>query len=67
MKQIYGEPLSKGLVEGIVFQIRGDLNNDEEKVKAKARRIRDLYGKIPINGYIKRKPIFLLNCLQKNG
>ncbi|CAB4446954.1 unnamed protein product [Rhizophagus irregularis] len=35
------------MTNGIVFQIRGDLNNDEEKVKAKARRIRDLYGKIP--------------------
>ncbi|RGB29776.1 hypothetical protein C1646_672203 [Rhizophagus diaphanus] len=27
-----------------VFQIRGELNNDEEKVKVKARQIRDLYG-----------------------
>ncbi|PKY56945.1 hypothetical protein RhiirA4_428615 [Rhizophagus irregularis] len=34
------------MTNGIVFQIRGDLNNDEEKVKTKARRIRDLYGKI---------------------
>jgi hypothetical protein len=34
------------MTNGIVFQIRGNLNNDEEKVKAKARRIRDLYGKI---------------------
>ncbi|CAB4433142.1 unnamed protein product [Rhizophagus irregularis] len=33
------------VTNGIVFQIRGDLN-DEEKVKVKARRIRDLYGKI---------------------
>ncbi|RGB31236.1 hypothetical protein C1646_764288 [Rhizophagus diaphanus] len=33
------------VANGIVFQIHGDLN-DEERVKAKARRIRDLYGKI---------------------
>ena len=31
---------------GIIFQICGDLNNDEEKIKTKARRIRDLYRKI---------------------
>ncbi|CAB5383815.1 unnamed protein product [Rhizophagus irregularis] len=34
------------MTNSIVFQIRGDMNNDEEKVKAKARQIRDLYGKI---------------------
>ena len=34
------------ITNDIVFQIHGDLNNDEEKVKIKARRIRDLYGKI---------------------
>jgi len=34
------------IADGIVFQIRGDLNNDDEKAKVKARRIRDLYGKI---------------------
>lgn len=32
-------------ISSIVFQIRGDLN-DDEKVKVKARRTRDLYGKI---------------------
>ena len=37
---------------GIVFQIRGDLN-DEEKVKVKARRIRDLYGKT--SGILKKR------------
>ena len=31
------------MTNGIVFQIHGDLNNDEEKV-IKARRIRELYG-----------------------
>ncbi|CAB4376477.1 unnamed protein product [Rhizophagus irregularis] len=34
------------MTNSIVFQILGDMNNDEEKVKAEARQIRDLYGKI---------------------
>jgi hypothetical protein len=33
------------MINGIVFQIHGDLNNNEEKVKVKAKQIRDLYGK----------------------
>jgi len=34
------------ITNSIIFQIHSDLNNDEEKVKTKARQIRDLYGKI---------------------
>ena len=46
------------MTNGIVFQIRGDLNNDEEKVKAKVRRIRDLYAKISsVSKKYSRRPL----------